>query len=101
MATIFLGRSITSRPHKSGVTMPIDINALRAYRGGDPELVRESEKRRFNDEGRRVDKIIALDEEWRQLVGQADDLRKQRAAANKAVIDNVAQIIVSRIPGRG
>lgn len=27
--------------------MPIDINLLRADRGGDPDLVRESQRRRF------------------------------------------------------
>ncbi len=27
--------------------MPIDINLLRVDRGGDPELVRESQRRRF------------------------------------------------------
>lgn len=65
--------------------MPIDINMLRVYKGGDPELVRESERRRFEGDANRVDKCIALDEEWRGLVGQADDMKKLRAAANRKV----------------
>ena len=38
--------------------MPLDISILRAYRGGDPEKVRESQRRRFADVGL-VDKVIA------------------------------------------
>lgn len=36
-----------------------------AEKGGNPELVRESQRRRFADVGK-VDKVVALDEEWRK-----------------------------------
>ena len=48
--------------------MPIDIEELRAFKGGDPEKVRESERRRFNDPSR-VDTVIALDEQWGHFGG--------------------------------
>jgi hypothetical protein len=35
-----------------------------AEKGGDPELVRESQRRRYADVGL-VDKVIELDNEWR------------------------------------
>ena len=40
--------------------MPIDINLLRVERGGNPDIVRESQKKR-NASVELVDKVIALD----------------------------------------
>jgi len=40
--------------------MPIDINLLRVDRGGDPEMVKKSERERFGDE-KLVDQCIELD----------------------------------------
>lgn len=34
-------------------------------KGGDPEIVRESQRRRFKDVAL-VDKVIELDEQWRK-----------------------------------
>ena len=48
--------------------MPIDINMLRVERGGEPEKVRESQRRRFAPV-ELVDEIIAIDEKWRRLTG--------------------------------
>ena len=47
----------------------LDINLLRTDRGGDIELVRESERRRFADPTL-VDKVIALDAVWREGASQ-------------------------------
>ena len=44
--------------------MPIDINHFRVERGGNPEYVRESQRKRHADEGV-VDEIIAVDSELR------------------------------------
>ena len=44
--------------------MPIDINALRADRGGNPVLFRESQAKRFADVDL-VDTVLALDESWK------------------------------------
>jgi hypothetical protein len=43
----------------------LDINLFREDKGGDPELVRESQRRRFADVGL-VDKVLEYDAEWRQ-----------------------------------
>jgi len=40
--------------------MPIDINHFRVEKGGDPEIVRKSQRARFADETI-VDKIIEAD----------------------------------------
>jgi seryl-tRNA synthetase len=40
--------------------MPIDINHFRVERGGNPELIRDSQRKRHADEGI-VDEIIAVD----------------------------------------
>ena len=42
-------------------TMPIDINLLRVSRGGNPDLVRKSQKDRFASV-ELVDEVIALDD---------------------------------------
>jgi seryl-tRNA synthetase len=44
--------------------MPIDINLLRAEKGGNPELVRESQRRRHANVDL-VDIVIDLDNKWR------------------------------------
>ena len=41
--------------------MPIDINLLRITRGGNPDKVRESQKKRFASV-ELVDEVIALDD---------------------------------------
>lgn len=48
--------------------MGLDINLFRKEKGGDPEAVRESERRRFRkpEELKVVDEIVELDEQWRK-----------------------------------
>lgn len=58
--------------------MTIDINLLRVERGGDPEKVRDSERRRFRDPSL-VDRVIGLDEEWRK---QQFELEKRKKEVN-------------------
>ncbi len=41
------------------------VSTVPAEKGGDPEIVRESQRRRFADVSL-VDKVIELDQEWRQ-----------------------------------
>ena len=41
--------------------MPIDINLLRVSRGGNPDLIRKSQKDRFKSV-ELVDEVIALDD---------------------------------------
>lgn len=48
--------------------MGLDINMFRKEKGGNPDLIRESEKKRgrSEEELKRVDQIIELDENWRK-----------------------------------
>lgn len=43
----------------------LDINLFREDKGHNPEIVRESQRRRFANVGL-VDEVIELDKEWRQ-----------------------------------
>lgn len=43
----------------------LDINLFREEKGNNPEIIRESQRRRFADVGL-VDEVIKLDKEWRQ-----------------------------------
>ncbi len=58
----------------------IDIKIFRE----NPEIIRESEKKRFNDV-LRVDKVIKLDEQWRKLLQQVNDLRKERNTISRQI----------------
>ncbi|TNJ28581.1 Seryl-tRNA synthetase [Giardia muris] len=70
--------------------MVLDIALFRKAKGGDPEVVRESQRRRYASV-ELVDKVIALDEAWvaknyelNQLSKEANQLSKSFAAAKKA-----------------
>ena len=52
--------------------MPIEINLLRDYKGGDPEKYRKYQAMRFKDP-QVVDQVLALDEKWRSL-GTCEDI---------------------------
>lgn len=64
--------------------MPLDINLFRKDSGGNPDLIRESQRRRFASV-EIVDEIITKDERWRFLTGTCDNLRKKRNAVQKDV----------------
>ena len=55
--------------------MPIDINALRADKGGNPALWREMTEKRFKPAAL-VDAVIELDEKWRKAQWQLEQGRK-------------------------
>eukprot|EP00897_Mesotaenium_endlicherianum_P008380 jgi/Mesen1/7570/ME000392S06831 len=62
----------------------LDINLFREEKGGNPEIIRESQRRRYGSV-ELVDEVIALDKEWRQSQYQLEQLRKDYGKANKAV----------------
>ncbi len=66
------------------ILMGLDINLFRTDKGGNPDAVRESLRRRFKDV-KIVDEIIAKDEEWRKSRYQLDNLNKEYNKANKEV----------------
>ena len=45
--------------------MSLDINIFRTEKGGNPDMVKESVKKRFGDVAV-VDNVIKLDEDWRK-----------------------------------
>jgi seryl-tRNA synthetase len=66
--------------------MPIDINSLRTYRGGDPDAYRHYMAQRFKDPAI-IDSVLAKDESWREMRGQIDALR---TSVNKLQRDVIA-----------
>ncbi|KAG1654588.1 hypothetical protein FOA52_008735 [Chlamydomonas sp. UWO 241] len=62
----------------------LDINLFREEKGGNPELVRESQRRRFADVSQ-VDKVIELDEEWRKFKYEMDKAKQEFNAISKEV----------------
>lgn len=45
--------------------MVLDLDLFRTDKGGDPEIVRESQRKRFKDVSL-VDKLVEADKEWRK-----------------------------------
>lgn len=43
----------------------LDLDLFRTDKGGDPEIVRETQRKRFKDVTL-VDKLVAADTEWRK-----------------------------------
>jgi len=64
--------------------MPIDINLLRKDKGGDPDMVKKSQKERFADETL-VDQVIDLDEQWRKSNYQMETLKMEFNDVNKEI----------------
>ncbi|KAF2368459.1 Serine-tRNA ligase type1 [Trinorchestia longiramus] len=62
----------------------LDIVLFREDQGGNPELVRQSQKRRFKDVGA-VDKVIELDTLWRAARHKADLLNRMGNVISKTV----------------
>ncbi|GAX11429.1 seryl-tRNA synthetase [Fistulifera solaris] len=65
--------------------MPIDINELRDYKGGDPVKWKTYMEQRYKDPSI-VDKVLELDAEWRDLRGTIDETRKEVNRYQKDVI---------------
>eukprot|EP00931_Biecheleriopsis_adriatica_P087169 TRINITY_DN61676_c0_g1_i1.p1 TRINITY_DN61676_c0_g1~~TRINITY_DN61676_c0_g1_i1.p1 ORF type:complete len:571 (-),score=126.58 TRINITY_DN61676_c0_g1_i1:186-1898(-) len=67
--------------------MPIDINSLRADRGGDPDAVRAAQHKRFKDDADQlVDKVLALDRRWREQITCMRELQTKLHKFQREVI---------------
>ncbi|XP_057800349.1 LOW QUALITY PROTEIN: serine--tRNA ligase-like [Salvia miltiorrhiza] len=62
----------------------LDINLFREEKGGNPEKIRESQRRRFTDV-HIVDEVIELDRAWRQRQFELDGLRTSRNKISKEI----------------
>lgn len=74
--------------------MGIDINLLRKEKGNDPEVVIESEKKRFrNPEQNFAEKTVEIDQEWRkkrfELDNASKDINSVQKDVTKAKIDKI------------
>ena len=52
----------------SAVNMVLDLDLFRPDKGGDPDAMRENQRKRFKDVGM-VDKVTELDGRWRKRMG--------------------------------
>lgn len=50
--------------------MVLDIDRFRPEKGGNPQEVKENQRKRYSDESI-VDKIVAADENWRKGIVKA------------------------------
>jgi len=66
--------------------MTISIDLLRADKGGDPEAVRDSERRRFRD-GKKVDEVIELDKQWVKAQYNTEQKRKDINAMQRDITE--------------
>lgn len=65
--------------------MPIDINELRDYKGGDPNKYRKYMEQRHKDITL-VDQVVEQDTKWRELRNSIDLLRKEMNKLQKDII---------------
>jgi len=69
---------------KSKESMVLDINLLRKDKGGDPDLVKESQRRRFASV-ELVDEIVKLDHEWREDRHKLDKMLGDHGRISKEI----------------
>jgi len=65
--------------------MPIDINQLRTYKGGDPDKWRTYQTQRFKSPDL-IDEVLALDEKWREYTNLIAKLRREVNVLQTTVI---------------
>jgi len=65
--------------------MPIDINELRTYKGGDPEKWRTYQKQRFKPP-EVIDQVLELDGKWRDITNTIAKLRREVNVLQTTVI---------------
>jgi len=64
--------------------MVLDVDLFRADKGGDPEKIRENQRKRFKDV-KLVDTIIEKDNLWRQLTFQQNNWNKLKNTCSKEI----------------
>lgn len=68
--------------------MVLDIDLFRPEKGGDPEKMRENQRKRFKDV-KLVDIIVEKDKEWRKQVFKGDQLKKLKNVASKLIAEKM------------
>eukprot|EP00267_Zea_mays_P049119 XP_020401754.1 serine--tRNA ligase [Zea mays] len=62
----------------------LDINLFRTDKGGNPDLIRESQRSQFASV-ELVDEVIALDKAWRERQFELDKIRQELNATSKKI----------------
>lgn len=68
--------------------MVLDIDLFRSDKGGNPDKIRENQKKRFKDVAL-VDAVVEKDTTWRQLRHKADNWNKLKNVCSKAIGDKM------------
>lgn len=66
------------------IKMVLDLDLFRSDKGGNPDKIRENQKKRFKDVGL-VDSVVEKDTAWRQLRHKADNLNKLKNLCSKVI----------------
>ncbi|WKY08674.1 hypothetical protein Q1695_007867 [Nippostrongylus brasiliensis] len=64
--------------------MVLDMDLFREEKGGNPEMIRESQRNRYSDPAV-VDRVIELDQAWRKARFLLDVLNRQKNVLSKAI----------------
>lgn len=64
--------------------MVLDLDLFRSDKGGNPDKIRENQKKRYNDVSL-VDTVVEKDTTWRQLRHKADNWNKLKNVCSKAI----------------
>jgi len=64
--------------------MVLDLDLFRPDKGGNPDAIKENQKKRFKDLGM-IDKITELDGKWRKLRFDADNWNKLKNLCSKTI----------------
>jgi seryl-tRNA synthetase len=62
--------------------MVLDIDLFREEKGGNPDLIRETQKKRYKDPAL-VDKVVVADQDWRKAKFRGDNLNRLRNLCSK------------------
>lgn len=68
--------------------MVLDLDLFRTDKGGNPDKIKENQKKRFKDVAL-VEKVIEKDTTWRQLRHKADNWNKLKNVCSKAIGDKM------------
>lgn len=64
--------------------MVLDLDLFRADKDGDPDKIRENQRKRYKDVGL-VDTVVEQDTLWRRLRHEADNLNKLKNVCSKEI----------------
>jgi len=65
-------------------TMVLDLNLFRKEKGGNPDTIKESQKKRYKDVTI-VDKIVEIDNKWREVSYHCDQYNKLKNLTSKSI----------------